>query len=381
MAWAGVGRKPAGNGAAVGGLDINASQARAVFGGSGVPPRPALLADPREELPLAIGLDTRTPHVDAGSLAFRRAAPHQLCAGFLPFLGQPRTWVNNRHRLDAAAAFGHVAERLRNGLAGVAGLAVTLPAYLTSAQVQLVRSALESAKLPLLSSASLPLALSAHHAESTRAIAMVVDADDFAATCTVVVGEGKLFRLLATSSLSNFGVRGWVDRLMEFVADRCVHLCRRDPRDSAAAEQALDDQLSAVVSNTRSGQPLAVNVRTEHWYQNLVFQADELEKACASHARTVAEVAKQALLKAEVSGSPDVVYFTATAARLPGLVPTMGLRLPERTVLRELSPMAPAEAAHALAVRRLNGDLPPGHLDGALPRAANAGGQERLTVR
>jgi hypothetical protein len=378
MAWGTWSRKQAADGAAVAGLDLNAGRARAAFAAPGMPARPVLLGDTDEELPLAVGLEHRAPEVGPAVLRLRRRAPHQLCEGFLPALGQPRLWTSGRHKLDAAGAFAAVAEKIRSALAGTAGAAVTFPPYLAPGQVKVATGILEAAKISILGTAALPLAIAAATPDFTRGTAVVVDVDDHAATASALVADHKHYRVLASLSVPA-GLRAWVDQLMAFVADRCIRVCRRDPRDSAAAEASLDEQLTATLAAPRSIKPLALSVRTEHWFQNLVLAPDELERACVPLARTLADGLRQVL--ADVP-APEVAWLTSSASRLPGLTGAVGLRLPERTVVDELPPAAPAEAAHRLALRRLRGELPAGHLDAALPRTPTAGpGGERLTVR
>ena len=63
---------------------------------------------------------------------------------------------------------------------------------------------------------------------------------------------------------------------------------------------------------------------------------------------------------------PDLLSVTADAARLPGLVATLTQHLPEQTAVRPLPANAIAMAAHALAGRWLDSELPRGHLDSAI---------------
>lgn len=373
MAWGTWPRKHATDpGTAVAGLDINATRARGAVTSAGTPPRPLLLADPEEELPLAISLEGRAPQVGPAALAFRRAAPHQLCAGFLPMLGQPKVWSAGRHKLDASTALAHVASALKNTLTEVGGIEVCLPAYLSSSQTKLVRSALESARMPLLGTISLPLALAALNPDAPRGLSMVLDADDQIATWSLIATDGKHHQIKAVIPLPNSGIRSWVDRLVELVSDRCVRLCRRDPRDSAMAEQSLDEQLSEFLQHPRPGQPLALSLRTEHWFQNLVVTWDDISKACLNSARAIADGGRNILNRVSTASPPEVVWVTSAAAKLPSLLDCVGLRLPERTSVLELSPVAGAEAALALAVRRLRGELPGGDLRDAVPRLQTA---------
>src|SRR5262245_64531559 len=117
MGWVNWSRKSDAGTAATGtgtvGLELNAGAARAVGLGPGRPPRPLLLADPHEELPLAVSLERRHPEVGRAALGLVRRLPHLAATGFLPFLGQVREWKAGRHCLDAGALLGLAFEKLR----------------------------------------------------------------------------------------------------------------------------------------------------------------------------------------------------------------------------------------------------------------------------
>src|SRR5439155_17792007 len=147
MAWASWSRQksdaPPG---AVVGLDLNASRARAAYGpAGGGPPRTLPLDDPHPDLPLLISLEKRTAEVGRSGLGLIRRLPHLVIRDFLPVLGQNRTWTAGRHNLDAAAALGLVAERLKPAFAGQHALAAVIPAYLSMPQVAQLTSTLERA--------------------------------------------------------------------------------------------------------------------------------------------------------------------------------------------------------------------------------------------
>jgi hypothetical protein len=379
MAWTNWSRKPAAaaeSRAAVG-LDLNAGRARAVAGpAAGVTPRVLPLDDPHPDLPLAVSLEHRSPEVGRAGLDLVRRLPHAVCRDFLPFLGQAREWRAGRHRLDPAAATRLVAERLRPPLAGQQALAVAVPSYLSVPQVTLLTQALEHARVPVLGTAAVPLALAATADDAHLATALVADADDYALTWAVLTAEGGQVRLLASLTLPGVGVRAWLARLLAAAADRCVRLCRRDPRDSAAAEQGLYEQLAAALDRLRPGHLVRLTVRTAQWYQELTLAPEEFDSFCAPLAERAVEGMRQALAQAHAAvpamARPDVVWVTHDAARLPGLAAALAYHLPEPTAIRALPADAVARAVHALAAPWLRGDLPRGHLDGSAPRLGRA---------
>ncbi len=377
MAWGNWSRKSAGAAPsqAVVGLDLNAGRARAAYGpASGATPRVLPLDEPFPDLPLAIGLERRTPEVGRPGVGLIRRLPHAVCRDYLPALGSGREWHAGRHRLDANQAMLLFAERLRQPLTGQHAFAAAVPAYLTVSQVSLLTAACERVRLPVLGTATAPLALAAT-ADDNFATALVADADSHAFTWTVLAGDAQA-RVLASLTLPSVGTWAWLDRLLDAVSDRCVRLCRRDPRDSAVAEQSLYEQLESALDQLRPGQPVVLNVRTSHWYQELVLTPEELESFCAPMSKRVVDGMRQALAQAHVEVPamvpPDLLWVTHEAARLPGLVAALSQHLPEPTAVRPLSADAVAHAAHALAGHWLRGNLPRGHLDTTAPRLALA---------
>jgi hypothetical protein len=369
-------RKPDADTGAVVGLDLTAGRARAVYGPVvGATPRPLLLDDPHADLPLAISLEQRTAEVGRPGASLGRRLPHLVCRDYLPALGQQREWRGGRHRLEPASAVTLFANRLRQPLSGQHALAVAVPAYLTVPQVTLLTAALEHAKLPVLGTATAPLALAAT-ADDRFGTGIVADADDHALTWTVLATAGETVRVLATLTQPAVGIRAWLDRLLDSVSDRCVRLCRRDPRDSAAAEQDLYEQLDAALAHLRPGVPVGLHVRTSQWYQELTVAAEEFEQFCGALARQAVDGMRQALARAHAAvpamAPPDALWVTADAARLPGLLPALGQQLPEPTAIRPLPTEAVARSAHVLAGRWLRGELSRGHLDAAVSRTATA---------
>jgi hypothetical protein len=373
MAWGNWSRKAgaAPDSGAVVGLDLTAGRARAVHGpAAGGMPRVLPLDEPGPDLPLAISLEHRTAEVGLAGAALIRRMPHVVCRDYLPALGQAREWRAGRHRLNPAAAVALLVQRLRQPLAGQRAVVVAVPNYLTVAQVKLLTATFEAVKLKVLGTAAAPIALAATSDENDFSTALLVDADDHALTWTVLTAGGEQVRVLTTLTQPAAGVRIWLDRLIDSVSDRCIRLCRRDPRDSAAGEQGAYEQLDAGLDRLRPGQPVVLQIRTTQWYQEMTLAAEELERVCDPLARQAVDGMRQALAQAHTAvpamAPPDLLWVTADAARLPGLVAALAQNLPEQTAIRPLPADAVAKAAHALAGPWTAGELPRGHLDSAV---------------
>jgi hypothetical protein len=375
------------------GLDLNATRARAIQGenpGSGphVPVGLSLESNERE-LPLAISLEERQPRVGRAGVGLCRRSPHLACMDFLPYLGEDRLWDGGRHRLDAAAALALVCEHLQRRIGRAEGLTISLPAYFNEAQIALLADVAGRARWCLLGSVPSPLAvaLAAHEHLPWSGQAVIIDIDGYALTLSSVTVRDDRMRVLHVHPAVRLGRGIWLGRLLDGAALRCIRLSRRDPRELAETEQALFDQLAAVLDNRVNDEPAHLILQTPHWYQHLKFSPDELSALCAPLVQRALIELHQFLAEVADLGSVGAVLLTSAAARLPGLaaavealihqpdaVPPVeeesddfGEGLIERDMLAArvhvLDDDAGACAAFDLALRQHRGDLPRGHLD------------------
>lgn len=373
------------------GIDVTASRVRAVSVGLGKV-APLALDEPREELPLYIALDRRAPEVGRTGYVLARKMPHAVCSNFLPALTQTREWRCDRNTLTPEAALDVVFARLAGPVAAVSeAVALTLPAYLTPAQVGKVIAATVRSRLPLKGTAVGALAVAADRAVSVltgkaaapeaqssdwvvpmRANAIgpgavvVVDADEYCLSGTVVAVERDRVRVIAAAQWTRLSAKAWKDRLLDGIADRCVRLCRRDPRDSADAEQSLFEQLDDAIDRARAGYKINLQVRTDRWFQDVAQHPDEIEAHCAGLSRGAGEALRDLLGSGTLEIPPRAIWLTHEAGRLPGLAKSLHTHTPERTTVEVLPPTAVAQAAAALVPRWLSAELPRAHLDSVI---------------
>jgi hypothetical protein len=371
------------------GLDLTASRARAASVGGGKFRTP-LLDEPAEDLLLFVAGDRRTPEVGRAGYGLCRKLPHAVCSNFLPALGQPREWKTGRHTLTPESALEVTLSRLVRPLAAESdAVALTLPYYLTPAQVAKVVVTAARAKLTLKGTAAAPLALAADRAAAVLAgkpvsppaegvvpmrpaaggpcSVVVVDADEFALSAAVVALERDTARMVTSAAWPRASLKVWKDKLLDAVSDRCVRLCRRDPRDSADAEQALFEQLDDALDRVRAGHRVSLTVRTAHWFQDVPQQPDEFDGYCAALAKSSVEGVRELFYGAGLPVPPRAVWLTHAAGRLPGLAKAAHQHTPEGTAVEILPASAVPLAAAALVPGWLTGDLPRQHLDTVLP--------------
>jgi len=369
------------------GIDVNTTRVRAVQGPAQAPPRALPLEDAHEDLPMVLSLEGRHPEVGRAGAALCRLSPHLACLDFLAHLGEPREWVAGRHRIDPLKAVSLVLERLQPACAEVRGFVLVLPSYLARTQVNLLMPLINKARLPMLGSVRTPLALAmaAYAAEPWTGPALVVDADDHALDAGTVIADGEQLWLQSAQ-----------------VADRCIRQSRRDPRDCASAEQSLYDQIEDALDRIGSGKMVELLIQTPNWFQNLLLRAEELSSFCAG----LVQESVQAIPTVLGQSSPAVILVSAAAARLPGLAAAlegcgrqMAVPVPDEVQdtdfgedliegriepssgVTVLAADAAARAAHALAARCHDGELPRGHLDLSLPLAGHDAAQTKRNFR
>jgi len=360
------------------GIDLNATRLRAVVAGEGRT-RPILLDDAGEDLPLFLRLDQRSPVAGSDAVGLIRLMPHSVCSNFLGSLGLPHEWRCGRHVLTPESATRHTFDKLAGPIAGETDSAgLTLPVYLSIAQVRTVLELAQASRLPIRGSAVAPLALGFHRASTLGGTATVlfVDIDEFALSGTVLqVGPADV-RILGSAYWPQGSLRNWKNRLLDGMADHCVRTCRRDPRDSAEAEQGMYDQLETLMEQTRTGQRATMEIRGEHWFQDLAHQPEQVEAYCAALVKLAGDGLKQLLISSAIKAPPKAVWLSHAAGRLPGLAAKIYTHSPEQTAVSILPQNAAAEAVAAILPRWLQGSLPKIHLDNVLPfDKPTAGGQ------
>lgn len=356
------------------GVDLSASRIRAVAAGVGSV-RALHLDDPNEDLPLCVSLDRRPAQLGHAALARVRTLPHAVCCNFLPLVGTPNEWRGERLTLSADAALAECLNAVRPTIEAETDAAgLVLPGYLSVRQVRSILELATSARWPLRGSAVAPLAIASHRAAGMTAAVrgvdptvLIIDADEHAVSASLVAICTDEVKLLASTAVAKTGVKLWKDRLIDGLSDRCVRVCRRDPRDSSAAEQDLYLQLDDALDAARVGRRVTLGVRSEKWYQDLTLSPDEFEAVCEPVNRVAIDGLKQFLFSAPVTVPPRAVWLTFPAGRLPGLAAKIYKHSPENTQVSLLPANAAAEAATALVPRWLTGHLPRTHLDASIP--------------
>ncbi|MBY0231099.1 MAG: hypothetical protein K2W96_17580, partial [Gemmataceae bacterium] len=234
------------------GLDFDSTRVRGVGGVRAHAPTRLLLDGPQAEFPLALSLEGKAIAAGKAGLALARSRPHQACLDFLPHLGSAQQWAGSRHKVGADEAFGHCCAALARSISRCVGAVLCLPAYLDEVQLYHAHRLADASRLPVLGTIQVPLAALVARASADPmgplpGLTLVVDCDGHALTWSVVDGStGRSGARLVRPS-PHLGRGAWMRRLMDGAAGRFIRQSRRDPRESAAAEQSLYEQLLAVL--------------------------------------------------------------------------------------------------------------------------------------
>ncbi len=382
--------------------------------------RPVVLDPPDAELAMCIDLEGRQPRLGQAALRHIRLRPHTVHTGFLAKLADPTVRLHGRYGLhpDDAMRLGLHALRQALHAEGPSRVVLAVPPYLGPRQVRRLEELAQEVGLSLQGTVAAPLAVAAapqavqylvgkaavaetgtgsntngHPLDPCRgmgrrtlpvpaggglpAVVVIIDIDVHALTAAAVQLDATAARLQAICFWPNWSAYYWQERLIDMLSDRCIRLCRHDPRDCPEAEQALFDQLEGVWAAGQLGQPTRIRLRTRHWYQDISVLPPEWESWCASLARGSAAAIRRWLEEQLGQLSVRAVWLTAAAARCPGLTRQIALAMPYHTEVQRLVPEAVAEAAACLVPRWLAAELPLAHLDTFIPLPA-AGGRGRV---
>lgn len=365
------------------GMDLDASRLRMITVANGA--SHTQYFDDRDELPLTLLLDGKSPVIGAGAEQVCRRTPHLVCSGFLGHLGQPRAWQGSRLKLTPETALAAVMQSLPLPEAYV----LALPGYLSATQLKAVR---EACKRPPQATVSTAIAIVAHRAESILnaklkaataspewvvpirpagsgpGVVAVIDADDCALQISIFEVATERVTRCSQATWPALNTRLWKERLLDAISDRCVRQCRRDPRDSAVAEQGLWDQLPAALDAAREGRAVTLIARADHWLQELSLTPADFDCFALNLLGSATEHLRSLLTDAMLPGPPRAVWLSPAAASLPGLAAALYDISPEGTDVAILPADAGAEAAAALQARLVQGPLSgETHWDAVLP--------------
>jgi hypothetical protein len=363
-------------------VDFSADRIWAWSGAPGQTPQIVPLESADPELPLAVAVAGR--ELRAGRWAWQRTRclPHQVCRHFLPRLGQSCLWDLGRYRLTPEAALRTVLLRMRPHLVGSRGVVLSVPGYLHREQVSLLARLGVETGLPILG--ALPraaaVALAANPSGIAPSVGVVVDVDDHALLCCAVEWTANEVLIRPPWVLTGLGLRVWREQVIRCVAEECIRLCRRDPRESPEADQSVFDQIDDVLEQCSQSRSAVVRVQAVAWYQEVTVRPEAVAGGCGILGRQAADAIWRYVLRATTRHEEPAVWLTAEAARLPGLAAAFYARSREQVPISMIALSDVGRAIHALAGRIDSGELAPGYLETAVPLPSSRGDQKKEPI-
>jgi hypothetical protein len=308
------------------GLDLNASRARAVRGEADAFPLPLLLDPPEAELPLCLYYDGRNWRAGREGWRQRRQQPHRVWHPFLPQLGrsceEALRWRLLAPRLAPAQALAQVLAQVRSRSPAPACWTVALPDYLLPEQVACYaeRSREQGLAPHGLLPTSLALALAGFAEQAWFRQVLVLEVDDYALSLAALGESDGQAQRLGQWLWPGWNRSTWLARLSKGLAERCIRMCRRDPRVQPATEQALWDQVEHLLLQTRQGQVATLMLQAAHWSCRLAVSAEELAELCQPLVSDLLAAFDRLCQIGWPGEVPPPLLLTWSAALLPGLV-------------------------------------------------------------
>lgn len=362
------------------GVELNSSIIRALsWGAEGL--RPIPLQPPAEEMPLCLALHQRRLLHGQAAWSVSRTMPHAICDNFLPLLGHTQRWQFGRHSFTAESALEAILKHLQPIWdAQAAPLAVAVPVYLSSEQVQRLATLFRRANCTLRAVLFGPLGVATAFAAALQTppspastqnasgalvqaypslpglrqnplTVGIIDVDTYALSAALVGISNDTARILSFCAWPRLGLTAWYNRLLDAVADHCIRLCRRDPRDWPEVEQRLFEQLPLAMEQCYAAQSIRLLLQTDAWYQELHVDPEELETYCADLSQAAEQAIRQMLQNTHNVSPPRALWLTTRASRLPGLNRQLQWNKSPGTRIEVLSSSAIAQAAATLTAQ------------------------------
>ena len=212
--------------------------------------------------------------------SFSRQGSHKVCSNFLPWIGSNKTWGLGKSETIADHALEFYLVDLFAQIPHEAKVAFSLPLYLTPKQTRRIEQIASKIGMQVqgsLTSAS-ALALGAIHKSQTSSNCLAVELDGFGLSLSNVQVADGVPHLLAGKVFPEFGLHRWVLRLADFIAEKAIFHCRKDPRVKPDTDQALFLQAQKLLSSIGTKPSFKVMLEEEFWNQEFIITQADLKR-------------------------------------------------------------------------------------------------------
>ncbi|MER3415813.1 MAG: hypothetical protein C4297_06325 [Gemmataceae bacterium] len=279
---------------------------------------PIALQDEASELPLCVALDRRRPIAGRQALTLAYQAPLAVCRGFLPLLGTTARWEYQRHTVCAEDALEIVLRQVAARLPRASAVVFVVPSYLSVDQMRRVVRIASLAGIDASALATRPLIVALAGIEGNGSQNIVVDADDWALSFVVVRAQADEIRQTMRAVDRWLGRRIWKEAVIRYVAEWCIRISRRDPRDSPLAYGMLQAQAESLLDAACENKRVFLELQSELWLQALDLSGGDIARACHYLAGMVVQDVRR-LERRDARLTDAAVLLSPTAAQLPAL--------------------------------------------------------------
>lgn len=253
--------------------------------------------------------------------SFSRLGSHKVCGNFLPFVGSNKTWGSGKSEINADHALEFFLAQLFEQMPSETKFAFSLPIYLTPKQIRRIQQIASKIGMQVQGSLTSATALAMGHSRNYRALrnCLAVEMDGFGLSLShVQINEG-IAHLLAGKVFPEFGLDRWILKLADFIAEKAILHCRKDPRVKSDTDQALFLQSQKLMLNIGSRTSFKVVLEEDFWSQEFVITQADL-KHCFSGMFASLKVLINDFVRHKISSIEDIHLALAhNIGAVPGL--------------------------------------------------------------
>lgn len=227
---------------------------------------------------MILSLDDKVSPLQGHS--FSRQGSHKVCSNFLPWIGSNKTWGLGKSETTADQALEFYLVELFAQIPHETKVAFSLPLYLTQKQTRRIEQIASKIGMQVQGSitSATALALGATRKSQASSNCLSVEMDGFGLSLSHVQIADGVPHLLTAKVFPEFSLHLWVLKLADFIAEKAILHCRKDPRVKPDTDQALFLQAQKLLSSISTRPSFKVVLEEEFWSQEFVITQADLKR-------------------------------------------------------------------------------------------------------
>jgi hypothetical protein len=215
--------------------------------------------------------------------SFSRQGSHKVCSNFLPWISSNKTWGLGKSEISADYALEFYLVELLARLPAETKIAFSLPLYLATKQIRRIEQIASKIGMQVQGSLISASALAIGQSRKSPPLSncFVAEIDGFGLSLSQVQVVEGVAHLLAGKVLPEFSLHRWVLKLADFIAEKAILHCRKDPRVKPDTDQALFSQAQKLMANIGSRDSFKVVLEEEFWSQEFIITQTDLKRCFA----------------------------------------------------------------------------------------------------